>query len=88
MNEPVRLPVSAFVRGVSRGVDAQGRQMMDPVKIKRGGGVATSNSGGMGHNRARTPVRAMRDQKHHSKHLPWPARGKVIWDPAEIGVKK
>lgn len=49
------------------------------MKIKRGGTGKISNSGTV--RRVRPPVRAIRDPK--GKHLPWPPRGKPIWDPRD-----
>lgn len=50
------------------------------IKIKRGGMTRNGNSG-TAPKRCRTPVRAIRDV--HGKHLPWPSRGKIIWDPLD-----
>jgi hypothetical protein len=70
MNEsPVRLPISRFITGGGT------------LKVKRAGGTGTSNSGGSGRSkRVYTPGRATRNPKN-GRHLPWPARGKPIWDP-------
>ena len=69
---PLRLPISRFLTGGGS------------LKVKRGGTGKISNSGGSGRvKRTYTPARAIRDPKHHQKHLPWPARGKPIWDPRD-----
>jgi hypothetical protein len=59
------------------GGDKPGRTL----KRKRGGIGKISNSGQHA-KRARSPGRAIRDPKN-SKHLPWPSRGKPIWDPRD-----
>lgn len=50
------------------------------LKRRRGGVGKISNSGTVP-KRFHTPVRAVRDV--HGKHLPWPPRGKIIWDPLD-----
>ena len=71
MNDsPIRLPVSAF-RSSPPAV----------MKIRRGGTGKVSNSGSIA-KIARTPVRAVRDTKT-GKHLPWPVRAPVVWDPRD-----
>lgn len=51
------------------------------LKIKRGGTGKISNSGNE-KKRVRPPVIAIRDPKS-GKHLPWPPRGKPVWDPRD-----
>jgi hypothetical protein len=50
------------------------------IKLKRGGATRNGNSG-TAPKRFYTPVRALRDV--HGKHLPWPPRGNIIWDPRD-----
>ena len=50
------------------------------LKIKRGGTGKIGSSGNAA-RRVRSPGRALRD--HKGKHLPWPPRGKAIWNPRD-----
>lgn len=50
------------------------------IKVRRGGAVGNGNSGN-GPRRFHTVPRAIRNV--HGQHMPWPPRGKVIWDPTD-----
>lgn len=59
------------------------------IKIRRGGATRNGNSG-TAPKRFHTPVRAIREAKgskkgrhYGGKILPWPSRGKPIWDPRD-----
>ena len=65
---PIRLPCSPFTASPPA-----------VTKLKRGGIGKQANSGS-GPKRTRTFPRAVRDPKN-GKHLPWPPRGKPVWDP-------
>ena len=69
-NEPIRLPVSSFVKSPPM-----------TTKIKRGGMGGSSNSGDRP-RRFYTANRMIR-QTTTGKQLPWPARGNAIWDPLD-----
>lgn len=67
---PIRLKRSPFVKSPPT-----------VTKLKRGGTGKQGNNGS-GPKRTRTFPRAVRDPKN-GKHLPWPPRGKPIWDPTD-----
>ena len=52
------------------------------IRIRRGGAVRNGNSG-TAPKRFYSPGRAIRAAPHHIKHLPWPSRGKPLWDPLD-----
>jgi hypothetical protein len=70
MNDAILLPVSRFCATPPA-----------VTKIKRGA-ISKEGNNGSAHRRVHTPPRAIRDMKN-GKHLPWPQRGPVIWDPAD-----
>ena len=67
---PIRLPCSPFTRSPPA-----------VMKIKRGG-VGKQGNSGTAPRRTRTFPRAIRDPKN-GKHLPWPPRGKPVWNPTD-----
>ncbi len=66
---PIRLKCSPFTRSPPA-----------VTKLKRGGVGKQGNSGSVA-RRVHTFPRAVRDKV--GKHVPWPDRGRPIWDPAD-----